>query len=207
MKSSRKRHNISSTADVGKKKGREAKASTGKPSSRKYSAINRSPKGTMKQTIRVRHRATRQEKAKKTGNRRLTIRAPSVRRSVIHRSQMGKRLKSIKNAPRRRSTSKTAAKKKIIRVLDRGQFVVDPETLRKLNAIDNSIVRKLESGSLGDQEFKTKVQQLSQLVTKKGKPLDPKMIVGSDIILPHSDLSIEEASKIFYGEGIIPGLD
>jgi hypothetical protein len=33
------------------------------------------------------------------------------------------------------------------------------------------------------------------------------MIVSSDIILPGTDLTIEEASKIFHGEGIIPGLD
>jgi hypothetical protein len=205
--SNRKRHDMSSTAGVGREKGRKAKASSGKPSLRKYSAIKGSPKGTTKKTTRVRHRATRQQKTKKTGKRRLTTRAPSVRRSAIHRSQMGKRLKTIKKAPQRRSTSRAAAKRKIIRVLDRGQFLVDPETLRKLNAIDNSIVRKLESGNMDDKEFKTKVQQLSEIVTKKGKPMDPKKIVGSDIILPHSDLSIEEASKIFYGEGIIPGLD
>jgi hypothetical protein len=207
MKSIGKRHKIWSTTDVGKERGKKAKTITSKASSRKHSRIRRPPKDITKRTTRVGHRATRQQKAKKIRIRRSTTLAPAVRRSAIHISQMGKRLKGIKNAPRRRSTSVKAAKKKIIRVLDRGQFLVDPETLRKLNAIDNSIVRKLESGNLDDKEFKTKVQQLSQLVTKKGKPLDPKMIVGSDIILPHSDLSIEEASKIFYGEGIIPGLD
>ncbi len=52
-----------------------------------------------------------------------------------------------------------------------------------------------------------KIEQLGEIVTKKGKRLHPKMIVSSDIILPGSDLTVEEASKIFHGEGIIPGLD
>jgi hypothetical protein len=98
-------------------------------------------------------------------------------------------------------------KKKIIRVLGQGQFSVDSETLRKLNSIDNSIVRKFETDNLTDQEFKLKMEQLEEIVTKKGKLLDPKVIVSSDIILPGSDLTIEEASKFFHGEGIIPGLD
>jgi hypothetical protein len=52
-----------------------------------------------------------------------------------------------------------------------------------------------------------KIEQLGQIVTKKGRLLDPKMIVSSDIILPGVDLTFEEASKIFRGEGIISGLD
>lgn len=98
-------------------------------------------------------------------------------------------------------------KKKIIRVLGQGQFSVDSETLRKLNSIDNSIVRKLETENLTNQEFKLKMEQLEEIVTKKGKLLDPKVIVSSDIILPGNDLTIEEANKFFHGEGIIPGLD
>jgi len=85
--------------------------------------------------------------------------------------------------------------------------LVDLQTLRKLNAIDNSIVRRLERGNLTDEEFKMKIEQLEEIVTKKGKPLDPKTIASSDIILPDSSLTIEEASQIFHGEGIIPILD
>ncbi len=42
------------------------------------------------------------------------------------------------------------------------------------------------------------------LVVKKGQPLDDKEIVQSDIILPSADISIEEARKLFTGEGVIP---
>ena len=41
------------------------------------------------------------------------------------------------------------------------------------------------------------------LITSNGQPLDVKEIVKSDTIILDSDLSIEEATKIFKGEGVI----
>ena len=42
-----------------------------------------------------------------------------------------------------------------------------------------------------------------RLITSKGQPLDVKEIVKSDTIIPDSDLSIEEVTKIFKWEGVI----
>ena len=44
---------------------------------------------------------------------------------------------------------------------------------------------------------------MKNLITSRGQPIDDKEIVESDAIIPDSDLSIEEASKIFKEEGII----
>jgi predicted transcriptional regulator len=44
---------------------------------------------------------------------------------------------------------------------------------------------------------------MKNLITSKGQPIDDKEIVESDVIVPDSDLSIEEATKIFKEEGII----
>ena len=41
------------------------------------------------------------------------------------------------------------------------------------------------------------------LITSNGQPLDVEEIVKSDTIIPDSDLSLEEATKIFKGEGVI----
>jgi len=41
-------------------------------------------------------------------------------------------------------------------------------------------------------------------VKREANPLHPSTIVPSDIIIPPADLSLEEAKKIFKGEGIIP---
>jgi hypothetical protein len=147
------------------------------------------------------------QKAQKTRRPIVTKRTPKLRVSRKSDSQKTKSTSRVFRTPSRKQTATMGVKKKIIRVLGQGQFSVDSETLRKLNSIDNSIVRKFETDNLTDQEFKLKMEQLEEIVTKKGKLLDPKVIVSSDIILPGSDLTIEEANKFFHGEGIIPGLD
>ena len=93
---------------------------------------------------------------------------------------------------------------KIVRIMGHGQFTVDGRTLKKLNDIDNAIVELVSAERSDDTEFKKKLTELSNLVVEKGKPLDPHEIIRSDIILPSADLSIDEAKKLFKGEGVIP---
>ena len=94
--------------------------------------------------------------------------------------------------------------KKIVRIMGHGQFTVDSRTLKKLNDIDNAIVELVSEAISDDTEFKKRLTELSNLVVQNGKPLDPHEIIKSDIILPSTDLSIDEAKKLFQGEGVIP---
>ncbi|HEY7734842.1 MAG TPA: hypothetical protein VIB07_08625 [Nitrososphaera sp.] len=96
--------------------------------------------------------------------------------------------------------------KRIVRIMGQGQFTVDSKMLKKLNDIDNAIVDMVSRERSDDAEFKRKLTELSEIVVKKGKPLDPKAIIQSDIILPSADLSVDEAKKLFRGEGVIPEL-
>ncbi|HET9805679.1 MAG: PspA-associated protein PspAA [Deltaproteobacteria bacterium] len=98
----------------------------------------------------------------------------------------------------------------IIRISGHGQFKVNSEVLDKINEIDNSIVDLSENISLGQsdnklaqKELQSKLTEMKNLITSKGRPIDDKEIVKSDVIVPDSDLSIEEAKKIFKEEGII----
>jgi hypothetical protein len=214
MKRTRKKESNSSSTGSGSRKstisgsrkGSKSKSSLTKSSSKKRSLINGAGKSTRKKTSPSPVKVTKQRAQK-------TSKARSIKRSPGLPASRKSSFQKIKNSSRaRRSASKKqtitrGVKRKIIRVLGHGQFSVDSETLRKLNAIDNSIVRRFEKENLTDEEFKMKIGQLGEIVTKKGKLLDPKVIVNSDIILPGSDLTIEEATKIFHGEGIIPGLD
>lgn len=95
---------------------------------------------------------------------------------------------------------------KIVRVTGQGQFTVDSSTLKRLNEIDNSIVQLVADGRGDEKDFRKKLAELAEIVSKNGRPLDPKEIVESDVILPGTDVSIEEARQIFRGEGIIPDL-
>ena len=98
----------------------------------------------------------------------------------------------------------------IIRISGQGQFKINSEILDKINEIDNSIVDLIENISLGSsdhkltqKELQSKLTEMKNLIISKGQPIDDKEIVESDVIVPDSDLSIEEAIKIFKGEGII----
>ena len=93
---------------------------------------------------------------------------------------------------------------KIVRIMGHGQFTVDSRTLKKLNEIDNAIVELVSAERSDDTEFKKRLTELSHMVVENAKPLDPHEIIKSDIILPSADLSIDEAKKLFRGEGVIP---
>ena len=205
MRSTRKKESKSSSTRSGNRRGKKSKANLSKSSLKKRSLIKGVGKSTRKRT-RSPVRVTKLRTQKRTSKARSIKRFPVVRASrknVVHKTKSRSRAFSSS----KKQTSTRGTNKKIIRVLGHGQFSVDSETLRKLNAIDNSIVRRFEKENLTDEEFKMQIEQLGEIVTKKGKRLHPKMIVSSDIILPGSDLTVEEASKIFHGEGIIPGLD
>jgi hypothetical protein len=124
----------------------------------------------------------------------------------------GKARKKISRKPgassrkKRSSSRKTASPggKKIVRIMGQGQYTVDSKMLKKLNDLDNAIVDLVSRERSDDAEFKKKLTELGEMVVRKGKPLDPKAIIQSDIILPSADLSVDEAKKLFRGEGVIP---
>lgn len=91
----------------------------------------------------------------------------------------------------------------IIRILGEGQFRLDDEHLDRLNKIDNELVKHVSKGNSAG--FRRDLAKLISIVKEQGEPLDPVEIVSSDIIIPSGDLSIEEAKRVFCGEGLIKG--
>jgi len=99
---------------------------------------------------------------------------------------------------------KSKQKHLVVRVMDLGQFNLSMKNARKVNQLDNSLVNIVKSYDLQKREFRKKLAKILSLVVKEGKPLDDKQIVKSDIILPPGDISIDEASRLFIGEGVMP---
>jgi hypothetical protein len=98
---------------------------------------------------------------------------------------------------------KSKQKQLVVRVMDLGQFNLSMKNARKINQLDNSLVNIVKSYDLQKREFRKKLAKILSLVVKEGKSLDDKQIVKSDIILPPSDISIDEASRLFIGEGVM----
>jgi hypothetical protein len=89
----------------------------------------------------------------------------------------------------------------IVRILGEGQFEVEGSLVDRLNAIDNKIVEHVNKGDR--KEFKKDLARLISAIKEKGEPIDPVDIVPSDMIVPPEDLTLEEARKVFRGEGLI----
>jgi hypothetical protein len=153
-------------------------------------------------------------KSKRTFSKRSSAlnRTPSIGKNKITKKAATKQ--ATKRIRRTGTKSKASAiyntshgpseKHRIVRIMGQGQFTVDNSTLKRLNEIDDSIVQLVSKERSDDAEFKKRLTELADIVEAKGKPLDPKEIIQSDIILPSPDLSVDEAKRLFNGEGVIP---
>ncbi len=104
-----------------------------------------------------------------------------------------------------RPVKKTASKRNwIVRIMGHGQFAITNKVLKKLSRVDNVMVQMVSYDRPNDNEFRKCLGQLTEIVRKFGKSHDSKEMVRSDIILPSIDMSIDEAKKLFKGEGVIP---
>jgi hypothetical protein len=91
----------------------------------------------------------------------------------------------------------------IIRILSDNQYIVPSVYFDEINEMDNKIVMCIAKGD--EAGFKSNFKTLVEIVRKNGIPMDMKTLRESDLIIPPSDLTFEEAKKIFVGEGLIPG--
>ncbi len=73
----------------------------------------------------------------------------------------------------------------------------------ELNDIDNRMVEAVEAEDR--DALHSLLLEMETLVREKGEPVPLDELVESDLILPETDLTLEEAESIFVGEGLIPG--
>ena len=91
----------------------------------------------------------------------------------------------------------------IIRITSEGQFNLPGPFVDQLNEIDNELVEAVEAADRSS--YDTLLKKMLDLVRTEGSPLPVDEIVESDLILPESDLTLEEAQVLFVGEGLLPG--
>ncbi len=91
----------------------------------------------------------------------------------------------------------------IIRISNEGQYELDESAVAELNELDNAAVDACEAAS--EAGFQEVYKRLLDYVRGKGTVVPDDSLVGSDLILPPADVSLEEARADFSGEGLIPG--
>ena len=90
----------------------------------------------------------------------------------------------------------------IVRIPSEGQYNLPGAYLDDLNDIDNQLVEIVEREDR--QEFERLLKKILDLVRANGVPVPIDELVESDIVLPPSDITLEEAKDLFIGEGLIP---
>jgi len=90
----------------------------------------------------------------------------------------------------------------IVRISGEGQFELADGVVERLNALDNDAVAAVEAGE--EARFADLFGQIVALIRTEGRPLADDDLRGSDVIVPPSDTSFEEARHEFSGDGLIP---
>jgi hypothetical protein len=91
----------------------------------------------------------------------------------------------------------------IVRIATEGQYELGDDHAAKLNELDNAAVAAVEGGDEG--AFQAAFDEMLEIVRSNGTEVDGDELVGSDVIIPPSDLTFEEAAEEFSGDGLIPG--
>ena len=91
----------------------------------------------------------------------------------------------------------------IVRISTEGQYDLGEDSEAALNELDNQVVAACDADD--ESAFRDSFGRLLDLVRTKGKPVPDDELVGSDVIIPPPDVSLEEARADFTGEGLIPG--
>ncbi len=95
----------------------------------------------------------------------------------------------------------------IVRILGEGQFVVPDDVIETLNTLDDDISAAVEAD---DQAALTAaLASLFEHVREHCDPVDPDLLIDSDVILPEPDVTVAELRALFSGDGepdgLIPG--
>ena len=92
----------------------------------------------------------------------------------------------------------------IVRVVGHGQYEVDEGLMERLNALDRQAVEALDRDDEGDLD--RALDEMSSVVREEGRRLPDDTLSASDIVIPPSDLTLEETRELFSEDGLIPDI-
>ena len=90
----------------------------------------------------------------------------------------------------------------IVRIATEFQYRLPDEDAQRLNELDNQVVEAVAAGD--EERFRQLFDEMLELIRTDGELVGDDEIVESDVIVPPSDVTFEEAAEEFTGEGLIP---
>jgi hypothetical protein len=92
----------------------------------------------------------------------------------------------------------------IVRLMNQGQYRVDDGLRVRLNELDEQAGAALERGD--EAALDEHLEQMWDLVRREGEELPAESLETSDVLIPPSDLTLEETRSLFSEDGLIPDL-
>jgi hypothetical protein len=92
----------------------------------------------------------------------------------------------------------------IVRLMGEGQFRIDDAVHSELDRLDERAVAALEAGD--EQELDARLDDMWRLVRDRGERLPDDDLHPSDLLVPPSDLTLEETRQLFSEQGLIPDI-
>jgi hypothetical protein len=90
----------------------------------------------------------------------------------------------------------------IVRVFSDGQYRIPDDAQARLHELDVATVEAIDANDEG--AFKSSYGALIELIHANGERLADDDLAPSDLMLPPSDITLEEAQEEFTGEGLLP---
>jgi PspAA-like protein len=92
----------------------------------------------------------------------------------------------------------------IVRLMGEGQYRVDDSLRERLNELDDQAMAALDASD--ETELDKRLEEMFALVRAEGERLPDDDLSASDVIIPPSDLTLEETRELVSHEGLIPDL-
>ena len=92
----------------------------------------------------------------------------------------------------------------IVRLMGEGQYRVDDELVQRLNELDD----RAQAATDADDEptLDRILDEMAALVREQGEAMPDDDLSASNILVPPSDLTLEETKRLMSQEGFIPDL-
>lgn len=92
----------------------------------------------------------------------------------------------------------------IARLMGEGQYRIDDSLRERLNELDDRAVSAIDAGD--EPTLDGVLDEMWELVRGQGERLPDDDLSPSDVVIPPSDLTLEETRKLFSEEGLVPDL-
>lgn len=92
----------------------------------------------------------------------------------------------------------------IVRLMGEGQYRVDDSVLERLNELDDRATAAAERDD--EPTLDEALDEMFSLVKSEGEALADDEIATSDVLIPPSDLTLEETKQLMSHEGFIPDI-